>query len=237
MKVDILAFGTHPDDIEIACAGTIIKNVKKGKKVAIIDLTQGELGTRGNAKIRIKEAKESAKIMGVKFREFLGFKDGFFQGNENEIKIIIKYIRKYCPEIVLIPAPYDRHPDHGRSAKLIKDACFYSGLKKIASSYEGKKQKPWRPRIVLNYIQDYYHTPTFLIDISEEINEKIKAIFAFKSQFSLDEDKTITPISNPNFLKALKGRMAMWGRSIGADYAEGFISERLLGIKDIFDIQ
>lgn len=237
MKVDILAIGVHPDDVELSCSGTLLKHIKIGHTVAILDLTRGELGTKGNADLRMKEAKAAADIMGVKYREQAGLEDGFFQYSQENIKAIIPYIRKFQPEIVLTNAPKDRHPDHGRAAKLTADACFYSGLIKIKTQWEGQDQEAWRPRAVYHYIQDDHLTPDFVVDITSEIDQKIDAIMAYKSQFyNKNDDGPETPISQKNFIDSVKGKNAVFGRSIRVDFAEGFICDRIPGIDNLMDL-
>lgn len=237
MKIDILAIGVHPDDVELGCSGTIAKHVALGKKVGILDLTLGELGTRGNAELRTKEAMASAEILGVSFRTQLNCKDAFFVNDETHLKQIIKVIRKHQPEIVLCNAVNDRHPDHGKAAKLVSDACFYSGLIKIETIHEGKNQEAWRPKAVYHYIQDYYIHPDFVMDISKFIELKHKSIKAFASQFyNPNSQEPETPISGENFLENLNSKMAIWGRAIGVRYAEGFTVNRYPGVNNLFDL-
>jgi len=237
MKVDILAIGVHPDDVELSCGGTIAKHISIGKKVGILDLTYGELGTRGSAEIRTKEAIEAAKILEVSFRAKLNLQDGFFENDPENQKLIIEQIRKCQPEIVLCNAVNDRHPDHARAAKLVSDACFYSGLSKIETAFEKKEQQAWRPRAVYHYIQDYYIHPDFVIDVSEFIEKKHKAIMAFSSQF-YDPNSTepATPISSKEFLEHIDAKMSIWGRAINARYAEGFTVSRYPGVNNLFDL-
>ena len=237
MKVDVLAIGVHPDDVELGCSGTLAKHIAMGKTVGILDLTLGELGTRGNAELRTKEADASAKILGVASRTQLNFKDGFFQNNEEHQRKIIEQIRKYQPEIILCNAISDRHPDHGRAAKLVSDACFYSGLIKIETELEHMQQKAWRPKAVYHYIQDHYIHPDFVIDISDFFEQKHASIMAFSSQFySANSNEPQTPISGKDFLESLNSKMAIWGRSIGVRYAEGFTVERYPGVNSLFDL-
>lgn len=234
MKLDILAFGSHPDDVELSCSGTILKHISQGKKVGIIDLTRGELGTRGNAETRRKESAKAAKILGISVRENLGFADGFFQNDRKHQLEIIKKIRQYRPGIVLANAPADRHPDHGRGSQLVSDSCFYSGLAKIVT---GKGQKAWRPEAVYFYIQDRYIKPDFVIDISEFMNKKLESIAAYSSQFYKPGSKEPeTPISSPYFMEFIKARNSGFGRNIGVQYAEGFIAERPLGVHSFFEL-
>ncbi len=237
MKVDILAIGVHPDDVELGCSGTIAKHIAMGKTVGLLDLTLGELGTRGSAELRTQEANASAKILGASSRTQLNFKDGFFQNNEDHQRKIIEQIRKYQPEVILCNAISDRHPDHGRAAKLASDACFYSGLIKIETSLDNKIQKPWRPKAVYHYIQDHYIHPNFVIDMSDFFEIKHKSIMAFSSQFySANSNEPQTPISSKEFLESLNSKMAIWGRSIGVTYAEGFTVERYPGVNSLFDL-
>jgi len=237
MKIDILAIGVHPDDVELSCSGTILKHIALGKTVGILDLTRGELGTRGNAEIRTKEAMASAKVLGVNFREQLNLKDGFFENNEASQRLIIEQIRLHQPEIVLCNAVSDRHPDHARSAQLAADACFYSGLAKIETIYNGKKQECWRPKAVYHYIQDQFLKPDFVIDITEYIQKKHEAILAFSSQFYNPNSKEPeTPISSKDFLESVNAKMIVHGRQIGVKYAEGFTTSRYLGVNNLFDL-
>ncbi len=237
MKVDILAIGVHPDDVELGCSGTIAKHIALGKKVGILDLTLGELGTRGNAELRTKEATEAAKILGVSFRTQLKMKDGFFENNEAHQKQIIEVIRKHQPEIILCNAVNDRHPDHGRASKLTADACFYSGLIKIETTIDGKKQDAWRPKAVYHYIQDHYIHPDLVIDITDFMEVKHKAIMAFSSQFyDPNSGEPETPISSKAFIESLNSKMALWGRAMGVPYAEGFTVDRYPGVNNLFDL-
>lgn len=236
-KVDILAIGIHPDDVELSCSGTLLRHIAMGKKAGILDLTRGELGTRGNAELRTTEANTAARILGVEFREQLDFKDGFFANDETHQRAIIQKIRQYQPQIVLCNAISDRHPDHGRSAKLVAEACFYSGLIKVETLVNGVNQQAWRPKAVYHYIQDNYIHPDFVIDITDFIEIKHKAIFAFSSQFySPDSKEPETPISGKEFIEALDAKMALWGRAIGVRYAEGFSVNRYPGVNSLFDL-
>lgn len=232
MKIDILAIGVHPDDVELSCSGTLIKHIAKGKKAGMLDLTLGEMGTRGSAEIRTKEAMEAAKIIGASFRKQLDFADCFFTNNKEHVLKIIKVIREHQPEIVLCNAVNDRHPDHARAAKLTADACFYAGLRKIETG-----QEAWRPKAVYHYIQDYWIEPHFVVDVSDFSKQKEKAVMAFASQFHDPNSKEPqTPISSPEFLESLHAKMSLWGRSIGVKYAEGFTTSRYVGVKDLFDL-
>ncbi|SFQ52311.1 bacillithiol biosynthesis deacetylase BshB1 [Parafilimonas terrae] len=232
MKTDILAFGVHPDDVELGCSGTLIAAVAQGKKVAVVDLTRGELGTRGTAETRDIEAANAAKAMGIHARENLAMPDGFFQKDEANTRKVIAAIRKYKPEIVLCNAPEDRHPDHGRSSELVADAAFLSGLRKIKTEYEGKEQEHWRPSYVFHYIQDRYLKPDFLFDISDTYEQKIKAVLCYTTQFNTtDASEPATYISNPDFLDVIKARALMFGKRIGVKYAEGYLTTKMIGVK------
>jgi N-acetylglucosamine malate deacetylase 1 len=235
MKLDLLAFGVHPDDIELSCSGTLLIEKNNGKKVGIVDLTRGELGTRGTPEVRREEAENSAVILGVDFRENLEMADGFFKNDEENQRKIIKVLRKYRPEIILCNAPDDRHPDHGRSAQLVIDAAFLSGLIKIETNDENnRKQEAWRPKYVFNYIQDLYFKPDFVIDISSVFDKKIESIEAFSTQFYHPNSSDAEPqtyISSPEFLESIINRAKMYGKMIGVKYAEGFVSKKMIGIK------
>ena len=234
MKLDILAFGVHPDDVELSCAGTLMVEINNGKKVGVIDLTRGELGTRGTAETRKEEAAIAAKIMGVHVRENLGMRDGFFQNDEAHQLQIIQKIRQYQPEIVICNALVDRHPDHGRSSKLVSDASFLSGLRKIETSFNGEAQQAWRPKYVFHYIQDRYAEPDFIFDITSVFDRKVESIKAYGTQFhnpnpGIDEPQTY--ISTPAYFDTLISRHKMFGKRIGVEYGEGFITEKRIGIK------
>ena len=237
MKIDILAIGIHPDDVELSCSGTIAKHIALGKKVGILDLTRGELGTRGNAELRTKEANEAAIILGVSFRTQLNLKDCFFENNEENQKKIIEIIRKHQPEIILCNAISDRHPDHGRASKLVSDSSFYSGLIKIETHSDNKIQQAWRPKAVYHYIQDQYIHPDFVIDISEFIDIKHKAIMAYSSQFyNPSSNEPETPISSKHFIESVNSKMSILGRDIGVKFAEGYTVDRYPGINSLFDL-
>ena len=240
MKLDLLAFGVHPDDIELSCAGTILVEKNNNKKVGIIDLTRGELGTRGTAETRKEEAESSASILGVDIRENLDMADGFFLNDkENKLKII-KVLRKYRPDIILGNATEDRHPDHGRASQLLTDAVFLSGLIKIETEdNEGRKQDAWRPKYIFNYIQDTYLTPDFVIDVSNVFDKKIEAIKAFTTQFYTSKETSEEPqtyISSPEFLESVINRAKMFGRMAGVKFAEGFLSKKMIGFKSFDSI-
>ena len=238
MKLDILVLAVHPDDAELGCSGTILKHIALGKKVGIVDFTRGELGTRGTAETRDEEAADSAKVMGLHARENLHFKDAFFKNDEDHQREVIKMIRKYQPEIVLSNALRDRHPDHGRAGDLANDSCFLSGLSKIRTFEDGIEQKAWRPRLLLQYIQDYYIQPDVIIDITPYMETKIEAVKAFKTQFyNPDLDEPSTYISSPEFFESVIGRAREFGKSIGATYGEGFTSRKLLGVESLFDLR
>ncbi len=237
MKLDILAFGAHPDDVELGCSGTILKEVSLGKKVGIIDLTRGELGTRGSAEIRDQEANAAAQILGVSVRENLAMRDGFFVNDEKHQLEIIKKIRKYQPEIVLCNAIDDRHIDHGKGSKLVSDACFLSGLMKIETLLDGEQQKAWRPKVVYHYIQWKNIEPDFVVDITGFTDKKIESILAYRSQF-YDPNSTEpeSPITSKNFFESLNYRSRDLGRLVGVDYAEGFTVERYLAVNSLGDL-
>ena len=238
MKLDILAIGVHPDDIELGCSGTILKHIAAGKKVGVLDLTHGELGSRGSGELRLVEAANSAKILGLSARDNLGFADGFFRNTkENQIEII-KILRKYQPDVVLCNAPKDRHPDHGRASELVSEACFYSGLVRIETVLEGNNQELWRPKAVYHYIQDRYLKPDFVVDVSGFVDQKIEAIMAFSSQFyNPASELPETPISSKKFMDFIKARMANFARDISTDYAEGFTVDRTIGVEDITQLK
>lgn len=238
MKLDILAIGVHPDDVELSCSGTILKHIAQGKKVGILDLTIGELGSRGSGELRLVEAKNSAKVLGVSARENIGLADGFFRNTKESQLEIIKIIRKYQPKIVLANAITDRHPDHGRASKLISEACFYSGLVKIETEFAGKKQEKWRPTAVYHYIQDRFIEPDFVVDVTDFVAKKIEAIQCFSSQFyNPDSNEPQTPISGEYFLEFIGARMMQYGREIGVKYAEGFTVERYVGVEDLLKLK
>jgi bacillithiol biosynthesis deacetylase BshB1 len=234
MKLHILAIAAHPDDIELGCAGTLIKHAEAGQAVGIIDLTQGELGTRGSVALRYQEAQLAAKVMGVAVRENACMADGFFKNDEEHQRQLITYIRKYRPEIVLANALSDRHPDHGKGGRLIADACFLAGLRKIVTLHEGAPQEPWRPRRVYHMIQDRLHEPTFIVDISSAFLKKMEAIRCYRSQFHDPEsEEPMTYIASEHFINTVMYRDSLTGKRIGTQYAEGFTSENLPGIANL----
>jgi len=239
MKLDILVLPVHPDDAELGCSGTIVKEIALGKKVGIVDLTRGELGTRGSAEIRDQEAIASAKILGLAVRDNLGLPDGFFENNKPHQLKVIETIRRFKPEIVITNAYHDRHPDHGRASDLVEDSAFLSGLRKIETYYNGEKQQEWRPNLVLHFIQDKYIKPDILVDVTEYWDKKIESIHAFGSQFYNPEweGEPQTYISSPEFIQVIEARAREYGKSIGVKFAEGFISRKILGVNDLFDLK
>ena len=237
MKLDLLAIGAHPDDIELSCAGTIAKEVARGKKVGVLDLTRGELGTRGTADMRDKEAADASKILGLHMRHNLKFKDGFFSNNKKHQLEIIKVIRKYRPEIILCNAVNDRHIDHGKGAQLVSDSCFLSGLRRIETKEDAVVQEAWRPKHVYHYIQWKNLPPDIAVDITGYMDIKLKSVLAYKSQFfDEDSDEPATPISSDNFLDSITYRARDLGRLIGTEYAEGYNVERYPAVDSIFDL-
>lgn len=237
IKLDILAVGAHPDDVELGCGATVAKEIHRGKKVGILDLTRGELGTRGSAEIRDKEAADAAKILGVAHRENLAFRDGFFLNDEQHQLEVIRMIRKYRPEIVLCNAVKDRHIDHAKGSNLVSDACFLSGLRKIKTHMDGEIQDSWRPKWVYHYIQWENIQPDFVVDVSGFIDKKIEAVSAYSSQFyDPDSKEPESPISSKNFLDSVSYRARDLGRLIGKDHAEGFSVERYVGVNSLDDL-
>jgi N-acetylglucosamine malate deacetylase 1 len=238
LKLDILVFAAHPDDAELGCSGTIMAHVAKGYKVGIVDFTQGELGTRGTAQLRLNEAIDAGQIMGLSARENLGFRDGFFINDETHQLKLIEIVRKYQPTIVLANAPEDRHPDHGRASKLTTDACFFSGLEKIITKdSSGNNQKAWRPKNLFHYVQDKSLEPDFVIDISAYWDKKAEAIKAFKSQFyDPNSNESNSYISSLDFINFLEGRSRHIGHAAGFTHGEGFLKSKTLGINDLFQI-
>ncbi len=232
MKLDILAFGVHPDDVELGCSGTLLAAMAEGKKVGIVDLTRGELGTRGTAEIRSQEATKAAAILGVSARENLAMADGFFENDEVNRKKVIAAIRKYQPGIIIANAFEDRHPDHGRSARLVADAAFLAGLRKIETHENGILQPVWKASYVFHYIQDRYIEPDFVVDISVHMDTKMKSVEAYGTQFfNPDLNEPQTYISSSGFLEGVRARALMFGKRIGVEYAEGFCTEKTIGIK------
>jgi bacillithiol biosynthesis deacetylase BshB1 len=234
MKLHLLAIVAHPDDAELGCGGTLIKHAQKGEKVGILDLTRGEMGTRGTPEGRLQEAADAAKIMGLAVRENAHFRDGFFKHDEEHLRSLITYLRRWQPEIVLTNAPTDRHPDHGRGKRLTEDACFLAGLRKIETHFEGKVQEPWRPKRVFQIIQDQLLEPTFIVDIEDVTTQKMEAIKAYKSQFHDPASKEpVTYIASQDFLELIARRDALMGKRIGTAAGEGFLSVNIPGLTDL----
>ncbi len=237
MKLDILAFGAHPDDVELSAAGTLMHYAAQGKTIGIVDLTEGELGTRGTVESRYEEAAAAAAILGVQHRSNLRLSDGFFENNQAAKLQIIEQIRLHQPQIVLANALYDRHPDHARAGHMVAEACFLAGLRKIHTTHQGVEQQSYRPKLVLHYIQDYLQTPSFVQDVTPFVDQKIAVVKAYKTQFfDPNSSEPNTPISGELFFDFLKGRMLEMGRPAGYNYAEGFVVSRWFGLKDIFSI-
>jgi bacillithiol biosynthesis deacetylase BshB1 len=234
-KLHILAIAAHPDDVELGCSGVLMKHTQKGQLVGVVDLTEGELGTRGTVETRYQEANDAAKIMGLHVRENAQLRDGFFKNDESSVLKIIHYIRKWQPEIVITNAPEDRHPDHGKGCKLVTDACFLAGLSKIKTFNEHNElQLPWRPKRVFSMIQDRTLEPDFIVDISDVMENKIASILAYKTQFfNPDAEEPNTYISTSNFIEQIKYRDAINGKRIGKKFGEGLISVNILGISDL----
>ncbi len=234
LKLHILAIAVHPDDIELGCAGILIKHARKGQSTGILDLTRGELGTRGTPEIRLQEAEDARKAMGVTIRENARFRDGFFRADEEHQMALIPYIRRWRPDIVITNALEDRHPDHGRAGRLVADACFLSGLRRIETAWEGREQEAWRPKRVFHMIQDRALTPDFVVDVSEAHEQKLAAIRCYGSQFhNPDSNEPETYISSQNFLDQVIYRDALMGKRIGTSYGEGLISENVPGLSDL----
>ena len=238
-KLDILVLPVHPDDAELGCGGTILKHIAAGKKVGIVDLTRGELGTRGSAEIRAKEAEAAAGILGLTLRDNLGLPDGFFQNTQEYQLKVIEVIRKYQPDIIITNAHYDRHPDHGRASDLVETSTFLSGLRKIETSFDGEPQQAWRPRLLLHFIQDQYIQPNIVVDVTNYWDKKIESVMAYGSQFYNPEWKgePQTYISSPEFIKIIDGRGLEFGKSIQVKYAEGFTSKKIFGVDSLFDLR
>ncbi len=243
MKVDLLAIGAHPDDVELSCAGTLLSHAARGYTFGLLDLTRGELGTRGTGEIRTREAYAAAQKLGAKFRENLDLPDGFFTPDKQSLLKIVSVIRDCRPDIVLANALADRHPDHGRAAKLIAEACFYSGLKKIETyDLDGEEQDPWRPGAVYHYIQDRNHRPDFVVDISPYFERKMEAIACYASQFNDHapgeyQEEPRTPISGGDFMEFLAAKARSFGREAGYELAEGFKVTRYPGVSNLFDLK
>lgn len=237
MKLDILAIGVHPDDVELGCSGTLINERRNGKSVGVVDLTQGELGTRGTPETRRREAARAAEVMGLAVRENLGMRDGFFRNDEEHQMRLISAIRRFRPEIVIGNILNDRHPDHGRAGRLIADACFLAGLARIETvGPDGLPQERWRPKHLLHYLQDWYHEPDLLVDISDSFEQRMESIKAYSTQFHTDPSSSEGPqtyISTPDFLESVVARARMLGKRIGVRYAEGFVTEKKIGIRSL----
>jgi bacillithiol biosynthesis deacetylase BshB1 len=234
LKLHILAIAAHPDDIELGCAGTLIKHTQAGQPAGILDLTEGELGTRGTAALRYQEAQFAARVMGVQVRENARMADGFFRNDEAHQRMLIPFIRYYQPEIVIANALTDRHPDHGRGGRLIADACFLAGLKKIDSVWRGEAQQPWRPKRIYHMMQDRLTEPTFIVDISATHEKKMEAVRCYTSQFHNPvSDEPVTYIATPHFLNHIIYRDAIMGKRIGVEYGEAFTCENIPGIVDL----
>lgn len=238
LKLDILILSVHPDDAELGCAGTILKHIELGKKVGVVDLTCGELGTRGSAEIRAKEAEAASEILGLAVRDNLGLPDGFFENTKEYQLMVITAIRKYQPDIVISNAYYDRHPDHGRANALVETAVFLSGLRKIDTVADNELQEAWKPGLLLNFIQDEYIKPDILIDVTNHWEKKIASIYAYGSQFHNPDwkDEPQTYISSPEFIQVIEARAREFGKVIGVKYAEGFTSRRILGVDNLFNL-
>ncbi|MCU0355103.1 MAG: bacillithiol biosynthesis deacetylase BshB1 [Cytophagales bacterium] len=237
MKIDILAIAAHPDDVELSCAGTLLAHAAAGKTIGIVDLTRGELGTRGTPELRLQEANAAAQVLGLSVRENLGLPDGFFENRREHQLAVIQAIRRHQPEIVLTNAIDDRHSDHGRAAQLVRESCFLSGLAKIETADNGTPQAAWRPRVVYHFIQDYYIEPDFVVDITPHWETKLTSIRAFGSQFfSPESTEPVTHISKPEFLDFIRARALEFGHRIGTLYGEGFTVHRTPGVKNLFDL-
>lgn len=236
MKLDVLAFGAHPDDIELSCGGLLLLEKSRGKKTGIVDLTRGELGSRGSAEIRAEESAAAAKVLGVEVRENLEMADGLFEINQENKMKVIRMIRKYRPDVVICNSPEDRHPDHGRAAQLVSEAAFLSGLRMIQTELDGATQEKWRPAYVFNYLQHYYHEPSFLVDISSVIDQKVAAIKCYQSQFYSTDYKSGEPqtyISSKQFFDDLLATTSQYGQKIGVQHAEPYLSRKMVGIKNL----
>ena len=238
MKLDILAFASHPDDVELGCAGTIISHIRQGKKVGVADITVGELGTRGTPEIRAQESELASTLLGLHVRVNLGLADGFFRSDKDQLMAVVKVVRQFRPEIVLMNAIHDRHPDHGRGSNLASEACFLAGLKQIKTTNEaGQEQEAWRPKAAYHYIQDRYIQPDLVVDITDYWEQKLETIRAFKSQFYDPQNASPnTYISDPNFLKFVEARAREMGHAIGVVFGEGFTKERQIGVRNLFDL-
>lgn len=237
MKLDVLVIGVHPDDSEMCAGGTILSHVANGDKVGMIDLTQGELGTRGSAEIRLQEASEAARLLGVPVRDNMQFRDGFFRNDEAHQRAVIQKIRQYQPEVVLTNAPRDRHPDHGRAGQLVKEAAFYSGLPKVETSWNGEAQASWRPHMVYHFIQYYYLQPDVVVDIEPYADQKMEAVMAYRSQFfNAESAEPDTILTKPGFFEMLKSRWREMGAAAHIDMGEGFITDRTVAVDHLMQV-
>ncbi len=239
LKLDILVLAVHPDDAELGCAGTLLKHIAMGHKVGIVDLTRGELGTRGSAEQRDKEAALAAEILGLTVRENLCLADGFFQNDQEHQLKVITAIRKYQPEIIITNAYHDRHPDHGRASELVEASAFLAGLVKVETHVDNVRQAPWRPKLTLHFIQDNYIEPDIIVDITDYWDKKMESVSAYGTQFynPKSSEKNETYISSPEFYHTLEGRAREFGKCIGARYGEGFTSKKLLGVDNLFSLR
>lgn len=234
MKLDILAIGVHPDDVELGCGGILLKHAMKGQRIGILDLTQGELGTRGTIETRYEEAAEAGKILKASIRENLKMRDGFFKNDEGHQLQLIEAIRKFRPNIIIGNSLDDRHPDHGRAGNLISDACFLSGLRKVETQFEGKPQEAWRPKSVFHYIQDVFREPDIIVDITETFEEKMASVLSYKTQFlAAGSNDPMTYISQSGFLDKVKARATEMGQRIGVKFGEGLNCSKRLGVTDL----
>ena len=237
-QIDVIAIGAHPDDVELSAAGTLLKHRAMGYSTGIIDLTQGELGSRGSKEIRKEEAEAAAKILGLTDRVNLKMADGFFEHSEENLRLLIEQIRRFKPSIVLVNAVSDRHPDHGKGSKLASEACFLAGLRRIETTWNGEPQEAHRPQAVYHYIQDRYLKPDFVIDVTDFVEQKFDSIKAYKTQFwDPNSSEPKTPISGEEFFEFLRGRMAEFGRNMGVRYAEGYTAERIIGVASLFELR
>lgn len=234
ISLDILAFAAHPDDVEISCGATLIKSIDAGKRVGIIDFTAGEMGSRGSGELRIEEARRASELLGLTIRHNLGLRDCFFEPSESVLTTLVTHIRRYRPQIVLCNSPTDRHPDHGRASKMVREACFYSGLNKLETHFEGELQEPWRPKAVYQYIQDFYLEPDIVVDIAGYWERKVALLNCYSSQFhNATSEDVVTPISGEEFFDFLHGKALNLGRQAGMTLGEGFISDRYIGVSDL----
>ncbi len=236
-SLDILCITAHPDDVEISMAGTLLHHIALGRTVGITDLTRGELGTRGSAEIRAREAEEARQVLGVPFREQVGLLDGFFRRDEESLRKVIVHIRRHRPAIVLTNARMDRHPDHGRASELVAEACFLSGLRRIGTKDKGKEQEEWRPKAVYHAIQDRWIDPDIVVDITPHWKKKLEALHCFRSQFhDPKSNEPLSPIAREDFLPFLEGRAREMGRLIGTTFGEGYTVARPPAVRDLLTL-